>query len=134
MAQMGRKATRVLVIDDEAKFCRLVAEFLQHRNYEVAVASTSTQALQQLELLSPDVVLLDIVMPGLSGLELLKLVRSRLSPPEDRTDPSPDPLRRPPAFAAQCRSPGLSCVLALNESSRRTLMPFVCGELLRRLL
>ncbi len=81
MAQIGRKPTRVLVIDDEAKFCRLVSEFLQHRHYEVATASTSTEALQQLELLSPDVVLLDIVMPGLSGLELLKLVRSRLSPP-----------------------------------------------------
>ena len=81
MAQPSLRTKRVLVVDDEVKFCTLVAEFLRARNYEVNAASTGTEALQQLERFSPDVVLLDLVMPGLSGLDLLKLVRSRLFPP-----------------------------------------------------
>ena len=81
MAETPVRKKRVLVVDDEAKFSKIVAEFLQGRHYEVVEASTSSEALQQLERVSPDVVLLDLVMPGLSGLELLKLIRSRLFPP-----------------------------------------------------
>ena len=81
MAETPARKKRVLVVDDEAKFSKIVAEFLQGRHYEVVAASTSGEALQQLERLSPDVVLLDVVMPGLSGLDLLKLIRSCLSPP-----------------------------------------------------
>jgi DNA-binding response OmpR family regulator len=81
MAQATGKNKRILVVDDEEKFCKIVAEFLRGRHYEVSTASTGAKALQQLEQFSPDVVLLDLVMPGLSGLDLLKLVRSRLFPP-----------------------------------------------------
>ena len=81
MAETPTKKQRILVIDDEEKFCKIVAEFLQGRHYEVVTASTSSEALQQLERVSPDVVLTDLVMPGLSGLDLLKLIRSRLFPP-----------------------------------------------------
>jgi two-component system OmpR family response regulator len=72
---------RILIIDDEQQFCSLTAMFLQERGYEVATASSGTEALVQLERFHPDVVLLDVVMPGLSGLEILKLMRERAFPP-----------------------------------------------------
>ncbi len=78
---MPTAPNRVLVIDDEAKFCQIVSSFLQARGYEVASAMNSGEALVQLEQFRPDVVLMDVVMPGLSGLELLKLVRERPFPP-----------------------------------------------------
>ena len=49
MAEMLARKKRVLVIDDEEKFCKIVAEFLQGRHYEVATASKSSEALHQLD-------------------------------------------------------------------------------------
>ena len=76
---LGQK--RVLVVDDEQKFCSILSQFLVNRGYEVNTASTRTDALAILEQFKPNIVLLDLVMPGLSGLELLKLVRERTFPP-----------------------------------------------------
>src|SRR3989338_1734110 len=81
MGAPSGRATRVLIVDDEVKFTQLVADFLRLRCYEVTQAASSTEALRQLERAAPDVVLLDLVMPGLSGLDLLKLIRARVFPP-----------------------------------------------------
>lgn len=72
---------RVLVIDDETKFSCLVAGFLMGRGYQTNVASNGDEALEALKHFSPEIVLLDVRMPGLSGLELLKRIRSTPSPP-----------------------------------------------------
>lgn len=81
MAGPATTAKRILVIDDEVKFCAVMSAFLQTRGYDVATASSSNEALAQLEVFQPEVVLMDVVMPGLTGLELLKLVRDRAFPP-----------------------------------------------------
>jgi len=81
MAQDYPTAKRVLLVDDESKFCQVVAKFLRGRGYEVATAGSGTEALLALDRFVPDVMVLDIRMPGLSGLELLKLVRSRFFVP-----------------------------------------------------
>ena len=81
MSATTTRKPRVLVVDDEEKFCKIVAEFLQGRGYEAVAAPNGSEALQLVERFSPEVVLLDLIMPGLSGLDLLKLVRSRLFPP-----------------------------------------------------
>lgn len=78
---MPAATKRVLVIDDEVKFCQIISSFLQARGYDVVAVTNSGEALVQLEQFRPDVVLMDVVMPGLSGLELLKLVRERAFPP-----------------------------------------------------
>ena len=72
---------RILVVDDETKFCQLVSSFLKARGYEVMALSDSGEALTQLEQFRPDIVLVDMIMPGLSGLDLLKLVRQRAQAP-----------------------------------------------------
>lgn len=81
MTPVSPKAQRILVVDDEPKFGQIVSTFLMGRGYQVAIAQNSSEALAQLEQFNPAVVLLDIVMPGLSGLEVLKLTRLRPFPP-----------------------------------------------------
>lgn len=72
---------RVLVIDDEQKFGCLVAGFLMGRGYQAKMASSAEEALATLEDFEPEIVLLDVRMPGLSGLELLKRLRDKPEPP-----------------------------------------------------
>ena len=78
---MPATRSRILVIDDEERFCALVCAMFQERGYTVANASTSAEALAQVEAFHPEVILMDIMMPGLSGLDLLKVVRDRPFPP-----------------------------------------------------
>jgi len=72
---------RVLVVDDEPKFCYVVAGFLLGRGYETLVASNGDEALQKMEQFNPEVVLMDIRMPGRSGFEVVKEARARFLPP-----------------------------------------------------
>ncbi|SRR5712692_378852 len=63
---------RVLVADDEADIRRLVAFTLRRRGYEVIEASTGDHALELIRGQRPDVAVLDVMMPGLSGLEVCR--------------------------------------------------------------
>jgi putative two-component system response regulator len=67
----------ILVIDDESVVRMLVAEILETVGHEVAVADSAEQALALLDDREFDLVVSDVVMPGLSGLELLETVQSR---------------------------------------------------------
>jgi len=69
--------TRILVIDDEAIVRNVMAEILESSGYEVAVAETAERGLELLDSCDPDILVSDILMPGLSGLELLDAVRAR---------------------------------------------------------
>ncbi len=66
---------RVLVVDDERNIRLTLRAFLQDQRYEVALAEDADQALALLAQSSWDVVLTDMVLPGLSGLDLLKAIR-----------------------------------------------------------
>jgi len=73
---MTRKC-RVLAVDDSAFTLTIISTYLEHSEFEVVAAARSgNQALDVFEELDPDVVLLDIVMPGLSGQETLKRMLS----------------------------------------------------------
>jgi putative two-component system response regulator len=69
--------TRILLIDDEPVVRDLIAEILEEAGHDVTSAESAEQALLLVETLRPDLVVSDVVMPGLSGLELLELVRKR---------------------------------------------------------
>ena len=60
----------VLVVDDEASVRSLVRSILEHAGYEVNEAADAVAALEILRSWSPEVLLTDIVMPGMSGLSL----------------------------------------------------------------
>ena len=69
----------LLVVDDNEMNRDMLARRLARRGYTVAVAADGQQALQMLEAQSFDLILLDIMMPGISGLDVLKILRERYS-------------------------------------------------------
>ncbi|MEP7380354.1 MAG: sigma-54 dependent transcriptional regulator [Gemmatimonadota bacterium] len=73
---------KVLVAEDEGHLGTLLERFLTSRGHDVTVVRDGDAALEMLRCESFDVALLDIVMPGRDGLEVLRLVRDESSPPE----------------------------------------------------
>jgi two-component system cell cycle response regulator DivK len=69
----------ILVVEDNASNLLLVREVLEPAGYRIEVASTANQALQLLETLAPDLILMDMELPGRDGLSLTRLLKS-LSP------------------------------------------------------
>jgi DNA-binding response OmpR family regulator len=67
---------RALVVDDEPSLVRVVAAYLEREGFEVATAPDGTQALATARAQAPDVVVLDVVMPGLDGIEVCRQLRT----------------------------------------------------------
>jgi two-component system, OmpR family, KDP operon response regulator KdpE len=70
---------RLLVIDDEATLRQMLKQYLLAAGYEVTLAAGGEQALIEIEKSSPDLIILDLVMPDKSGLEVLTEIRQRLA-------------------------------------------------------
>jgi DNA-binding response OmpR family regulator len=68
---------RVLVVDDEAEIAEMVTTYLSARGFEVTEAPDGDAALERILTERPQVVILDVMMPGLSGWEICKYVRER---------------------------------------------------------
>ncbi len=68
-------AKKILVIDDEADFSEMLQFRLRHLNYEVSAAANGTDALNKAREESPDVILLDLLLPDLDGLTLCGILR-----------------------------------------------------------
>lgn len=78
MSNRLRKADRlILAVDDDLDNLTLIALTLEHEGYRVERATTGEEALAKLNAIKPDLVLLDINMPGISGLEVVKQLRLR---------------------------------------------------------
>lgn len=67
---------RVLIVDDEKTLARSIKLFLEEQGHEADVANDGERALELLEQTRPDLVFLDLRLPGLSGLELLRKIRA----------------------------------------------------------
>lgn len=67
--------TKVLVVDDEVEFASVLSERLLLRNYDAKAVYTAEDALAIIPQWSPDVVLLDLQMPGMNGMEALKIIK-----------------------------------------------------------
>jgi len=66
---------RVLVVDDEPDAVELLEEFLTSKGYEVVTASNGEEALRKVKEERPHLILLDVRMPGMNGLDVLRQVR-----------------------------------------------------------
>ncbi len=70
-------AKKILVVDDEDDVRLFLQDFLSERDLEVEAAANGEEALKKVNTWQPDVVLLDIMMPGIDGLECLKQIKSK---------------------------------------------------------
>jgi len=72
---------RILVVDDEERMVRFIRMNLEHDGFQVSEAFNGKQAIQQLRDVTPDLILLDIMMPDLDGFEVLETIREVSSVP-----------------------------------------------------
>jgi CheY-like chemotaxis protein/glycine cleavage system H lipoate-binding protein len=70
--------TRILVVDDEPPVCKSVSSALVTEDYAVDTALSAEEALRKAESSEYDVVITDLMMPGLSGMDLLKMASERM--------------------------------------------------------
>jgi CheY-like chemotaxis protein len=106
---------RILVVDDEPTIRQVIAEILRDEGFEVTVAIDGQQMLDQVEIVPPALILLDVMMPGMTGLDALARMRTR-----------PDLLHIPVVLM----SAGVR-VIAMDDPGRAFLpKPFEIGELL----
>jgi len=67
---------KVLLVDDEKEFVTTLAERLELRGFQVLIATDGEEALRFFDTDLPQVVVLDLMMPGLSGMEVLKRMKA----------------------------------------------------------
>lgn len=72
---------RLLMIDDDRKLCRLIRDYLEPLGYEVHAAFTGPEGLQRAVGECWSAVILDVMLPGLDGLEVLKQIRAKCNVP-----------------------------------------------------
>jgi CheY-like chemotaxis protein len=70
---------RILVVDDEVAICNLLRKFLTPKGYDVYTALDGRTAIAKVKAVRPHIVLLDIIMLGMGGLEALKGIK-RIDP------------------------------------------------------
>ena len=67
---------KLLLVDDEERFVLTLAERLRLRNYDTRIATNGEAAISEIQKERPDIVLLDLKMPGMSGLEILEKIKT----------------------------------------------------------
>ncbi len=73
VVKMGKK--KIMVVDDEEALLELVKAIMEQEGYEVITAMNGEEALEKLKTVKPDLILLDMMMPGMSGREVCEKIR-----------------------------------------------------------
>ena len=68
---------KLLIVDDEVEICDFLKSFFEERNYEVKTASSGQAALNLVEQFKPQIILLDIKMPGMDGIQVLGTLKKK---------------------------------------------------------
>jgi two-component system, OmpR family, KDP operon response regulator KdpE len=80
-ARTGAMQERILVVDDEAQITRVLRTALSAQGYNVRTANDAEEALVLIDEWPPDLIMTDLMMPGLSGVDLCRRVRKKGSTP-----------------------------------------------------
>ena len=67
---------KILVVDDDTNICELLRLYLTKEGYQVTTANDGEEGLEKFNQIKPDMVLLDVMMPGLDGLEVCRRIRA----------------------------------------------------------
>jgi CheY-like chemotaxis protein len=76
---MEMSKANILVVDDEPKVVDIVRGYLERDGYRVSAAASGPQALEEFGRSAPDLVVLDIMLPGLDGIEVLREIRRKFA-------------------------------------------------------
>jgi DNA-binding response OmpR family regulator len=76
-----KKNQSILVVDDDREMLRLLSRTLELEGYDATIAADGKSAMALLEKYGPDLVVLDIMMPGVDGFQVLELIRQRSNVP-----------------------------------------------------
>jgi len=68
--------SQLLMIEDDARLAKMVVEYLGQSGFEVTHAADGEAGLEQLQLIQPELVILDLMMPGIDGLEVCRRIRA----------------------------------------------------------
>lgn len=71
---------KILIVDDDTNICELLRLYIEKEGYEASIANDGEAALKMFDSVNPDLVLLDIMLPGLDGYELLEYLRPTGTP------------------------------------------------------
>ena len=80
MNNVATSAGRILVVDDQPVNLRVVSSLLSRQGYDVVLAGSGDEALTRYQESAPDLILLDMIMPGMDGFELLKALQALPGP------------------------------------------------------
>ncbi len=113
---------RLLMIEDDRRLAQMVAEYLGQSGFEVAHAPDGEQGLEQLRLIHPEMVILDLMMPGIDGLEVCRRIRAL-----------PDEVARTPVLMLTAKGDPMDRIIGLEIGADDYLpKPFEPRELLAR--
>ena len=70
---------RILVVDDEPEIVRVLRGYLEQANYTVLTASSGPEALRRARTEAPDLILLDVMLPGMDGIDVAYVLRNHES-------------------------------------------------------
>jgi len=76
-ARAAIKKVKILIVDDDTAFCRFLHNILSRSQNSVHIARSGEEALESLDEVKPDLVILDLVLPDINGLEVLSRIRQR---------------------------------------------------------
>lgn len=68
---------KLLIVDDEIEICEFLKSFFEERNYQIKTATSGEQALKAVDEFKPSVVLLDIKMSGVDGIQVLQKIKAK---------------------------------------------------------
>lgn len=69
---------KVLIVDDEAHVLKLMRDYLVSEGYDVHTATSGLEAIEKVKEVTPHIVFLDIIMPGMGGIETMQEIKKRL--------------------------------------------------------
>ncbi len=78
---MSKRGASILVVDDEKEIVRALQRGLSAHGYTVLIAKTGAEAIRLMRQRRPDILLLDLILPGVSGLEVCRMVRAESNIP-----------------------------------------------------